>query len=161
MADQNSGGTYVVRRPGARSTFQRSVQNEKGEVVDLLVFEPEQPVELNQQQMTAVKSDLGGALAIVEPDKSRPGRFNVDWDRTYKVFRDEHDGREPPNQGKRRANVGTGKRVPKTEPTSEAGAIRAYLKANPKAENQEVVDALGKDGIKINSSQVSRERKAD
>jgi len=45
------------------------------------------------------------------------------------------------------------------KPVSEAESIRQYLKANPDAENTEVIDALGEQGIEVNSSQVNRARK--
>lgn len=41
---------------------------------------------------------------------------------------------------------------------SEAQSIRDYLTENPKAENQEVIDALAKLNIEISGSQVTRQR---
>lgn len=43
--------------------------------------------------------------------------------------------------------------------TSEAQSIRDYLAANPEAANKDVITALAEQGIQIQSSQVTRERK--
>ena len=40
----------------------------------------------------------------------------------------------------------------KKEPVNKTQAVKAYLKANPKAKNQAVVDALAKKGIKISAN---------
>jgi len=45
------------------------------------------------------------------------------------------------------------------EPISEAQAIRDYLAQHPEARNVDVVKALAEQGIKISSSQVSRQKK--
>lgn len=42
---------------------------------------------------------------------------------------------------------------------SEAGAIREYLAANPEATNKQVIAALAEQGVQIQSSQVTREKK--
>ncbi len=43
----------------------------------------------------------------------------------------------------------------KTEKVNKTHAVKAYLKANPKAKNQEVADVLAKKGIAISASYVS------
>ncbi|MCE5269314.1 MAG: hypothetical protein LLG00_15665 [Planctomycetaceae bacterium] len=43
----------------------------------------------------------------------------------------------------------------KKETPNKTGAVREYLKANPKAKNQEVIDALAKKGITISASYVA------
>lgn len=45
------------------------------------------------------------------------------------------------------------------EPVTEAEAIRKKLEETPKATNKEIVEALAADGIKVSSSQVSRQKK--
>lgn len=158
MAKSSSGATHVVRRPGARSVFTRSVRDDDGNVVDTLEFTPEQPLELTPEQLSAVQEDLGIALAIVEPDTDRPGRYDVNWEETHRVRREagakEVDAPEP-----KRKHVGTGKRASKPEPVSEAEAIRQQLAETPNVSNKEVIDALAAKGVEVNSSQVSRERK--
>ena len=43
----------------------------------------------------------------------------------------------------------------KSKKPTKTHAVREYLKANPKAKNQEVVDALAKKGIALTASYVS------
>ncbi|NLF09329.1 MAG: hypothetical protein GX594_15320 [Pirellulaceae bacterium] len=43
----------------------------------------------------------------------------------------------------------------KKKPVNKTHAVKEYLKANPKAKNAEVVDALAKKGIKISNNYVS------
>ena len=42
----------------------------------------------------------------------------------------------------------------KKEPVNKTQAVKAYLKANPKAKNQAVVDALAKKGVTLSANYV-------
>lgn len=45
--------------------FSRSVRDEKGEVVERLTFTRGNPLELTEEQLEAVKGDIGNALVII------------------------------------------------------------------------------------------------
>ena len=78
-------------RPGARTTFRRSIRNAKGGIVRKLEFPPGTPVDLtSRQELEAIYNDIGKALVIVE--RNDMGQAKPDWDATGEVVR-ERDGR--------------------------------------------------------------------
>lgn len=85
-------GPLVMLRQGIAGPFRRTVWDDKGGVVEQLVFHAGQPQQLTDQQCRAVARDIGNALLLVEIDKS--GRPRVDHDETAAV-RAMLDGKEP------------------------------------------------------------------
>lgn len=162
MAKASSGATYIVRRPGAVSSFRRSIRDESGEVQNVLVFDPDQPVELTADELEFIKDDIGHALAVAEPDEKRPGNYNVDWPKTLELRESLGASNGEPQEPKRkRVKTTEAKKAeePTEEKVSEADAIRQQLAETPNASNKDVIESLAAKGYEVSGSQVSRERK--
>ncbi|EMI47378.1 hypothetical protein [Rhodopirellula sp. SWK7] len=81
---------WVTRIPGRKSSFRRSIP--AGEELKLIVFEPDRPVALTQQQFEVVRRDMGHALVIIIPRASGRGDtdFDTDWEKTSEIFEECH-----------------------------------------------------------------------
>ncbi|MCM2373909.1 hypothetical protein [Aporhodopirellula aestuarii] len=80
---------WVTRIPGRKSSFRRRVP--AGEEMKLIVFEPDQPVALTEQQFEAVRRDMGHALVIIVPRDGGRGDFDTDWEQTSEIFEECHN----------------------------------------------------------------------
>ncbi|MCC9603505.1 hypothetical protein LOC67_23395 [Stieleria sp. JC731] len=94
----------LVRAPGKRSPFRRSVRDEKDEAIKLLVFEPGIPVLCEGDDLAAVANDVGRAIFICEQDGTDPIRINILYDETS-AFVEAAAGRELKLEGKRKMHV--------------------------------------------------------
>ncbi len=76
--------------PG-NATFRRCVRDEKGAILQTLVFEDGKPVDVEGDDLEAVRKDVGPALCVARDDRDQP-----DWKATERFSNPEAEQDEPP-----------------------------------------------------------------